>query len=65
MDKAESHSGPADRGQNLLVAKRTASEEPNTAPNAKRIEVSHDRLTKPDIQPPATTWRDHFLEKVY
>jgi hypothetical protein len=31
MDKAESQSFPADRGQNLLVAKRTASEEPNAA----------------------------------
>ena len=64
MDKAESHSVPAYRGQNLLVAKRTASEEPNTAPNIKGIEGSHDGLTKPDIQPPATTLRVPLLEKV-
>ncbi|KAF2175146.1 histone acetyltransferase GCN5 [Zopfia rhizophila CBS 207.26] len=63
MDKADSHSFPADRGQNLLVAKRTASEEPNTAPDTKRIKGFGDRLTEPDIQPPTTTWRVPFPEK--
>ncbi|KAF2465877.1 histone acetyltransferase GCN5 [Lindgomyces ingoldianus] len=60
MDKAESHSFPADRGQNILVAKRTASEEPNSAPDTKRID---NRLKEPDIQPAATTWRIPILEK--
>lgn len=61
MDKAESHLGPADRGQNLPVAKRTASKEPDAA---NRIEGIDDTLTKPDIQPPAITWRVPFQEKV-
>lgn len=64
MDTAESHSFPADRGQNLLVAERTGFEEPNIVPDTKRTEGLDDRLTEPDIQPPATNWRVPFPEKV-
>ncbi|KAF2278014.1 histone acetyltransferase GCN5 [Westerdykella ornata] len=61
MDGAGSHSDPADRGRNLLVAERKASEELDAA---KRIEgADDDTLTKPDIQPPATTGRVPFPEK--
>lgn len=55
MDKAESQSFPADSEQNL-IAKRTRFEEPNTAPDAKRIESSHDELTEPDVRTPPITW---------
>ncbi|KAI9839666.1 MAG: histone acetyltransferase [Sarea resinae] len=64
MDKAESHSlFPANRGQNVLVAKRAASEEPKTAPDPKRIKGFDDRLTEPEVQAPTTTWRVLFPEK--
>ncbi|KAK3944865.1 histone acetyltransferase gcn5 [Diplogelasinospora grovesii] len=63
MDKAGSQSFPADRGQYLLVAKRTASEEPNTASNTKRIKRFHDGLTEPDVQPPAIARRPAVLEE--
>ncbi|KAF2688333.1 histone acetyltransferase GCN5 [Lentithecium fluviatile CBS 122367] len=64
MDKAELHSIPADRWQNLLVAEGTGSEEPKTVPDTERMEGLDDGgLAKPDIQPPITTWRVPFPEK--
>lgn len=62
MEKAEPQSFPADSGQNL-EAKRTAFEDPNTAPDAKRIKSFHDGLTEPDVKTPATR-RVPFPEKV-
>ncbi|KAI9849860.1 MAG: histone acetyltransferase [Sclerophora amabilis] len=53
MDKAESHSSPADPGHNLISTKRTVSEELHTAPDTKRIKTFHDGVTELDIQPPA------------
>ncbi|KAG9228054.1 histone acetyltransferase GCN5-like protein [Amylocarpus encephaloides] len=63
MDKAESQSFLANREQNLLVAKRKASEEPNAPSATKRIKSSHVKFTEPDIEPPATTWMVPFPEK--
>jgi histone acetyltransferase len=64
MDTAASHSLPADGGQHPRVAKRTASEEPETAPDAKRAVGFDDGLTKPDIQLPTAAWRVPIPEKV-
>jgi hypothetical protein len=47
MDKAESQSFPADSGPSLLVSKRAAFEEPNTAPGAKKIKSFQDDNTAP------------------
>lgn len=59
MDEAESQSLPADSGPSTLVAKRTAFEEPNTAPGAKRIKGFQD-----DRKAPAPTLRVPFPDKV-
>lgn len=64
MDKAKSQSFLVNREQNLLVAKRKASAEPNAPSDTKRIKSSHDGSTEPDFEPPATTWRVPFPEKV-
>lgn len=64
MDTADSHLISAVSGQNVRPVKRTASEEPNTAPAAKRIEGSNVRLAEPDVQLPITIRRVPFLEKV-
>lgn len=58
MDKEEPQSCPAGSEQNL-VAKRTALEEPDLAPDAKRVKSFHDGLTGP-----AATRRVPFPEKV-
>ncbi|KAF1840942.1 histone acetyltransferase GCN5 [Cucurbitaria berberidis CBS 394.84] len=63
MATAGSHSVPADGGREFHIAKRTASGEPNTAPDTKRFKGFDDRLGEPDIQPPITTWRVPFPEK--
>ncbi|KAF2791992.1 histone acetyltransferase GCN5-like protein [Melanomma pulvis-pyrius CBS 109.77] len=63
MDIAESPSFLADHRQNLPVAKRPASKEPTTAPDTKRIKVFDDGLIKPEMQPPAITWRVPFPDK--
>ncbi|PLN86381.1 GCN5-related histone actyltransferase [Aspergillus taichungensis] len=51
MDEAESQSFSVDSGQTALVAKRTTPEEPNTAPDAKRIKISDDREIPLMIKP--------------
>ncbi|CZR61519.1 probable histone acetyltransferase GCN5 [Phialocephala subalpina] len=63
MDKRESQSFSANREQNLLVAKRKASEEPNTPTATKRIKSSHDGSTEPNVELPATAWRVPFPDK--
>jgi histone acetyltransferase len=60
MDKVESQ---ADNELNL-AAKRTACEEQNIAPNAKRAKHFHHRLTEADGKAPAITRRVPFPEKV-
>lgn len=62
-DEAESQSFPADSGQ-FLDAKRTAFEEPNTAPDAKRIKSFHDGLAKPNVNTQAVARRVPFPDKV-
>ncbi|KAL2368583.1 histone acetyltransferase [Blastomyces gilchristii SLH14081] len=52
MDKAASHSLPTSIGQHL-DAKRTAVEEPNNAPDPKRIKNFHDGSTEPESKTPA------------
>ncbi|EEQ89672.1 histone acetyltransferase [Blastomyces dermatitidis] len=52
MDKAASHSLPTSIGQHL-DAKRTAVEEPNNAPDPKRIKSFHDGSTEPESKTPA------------
>ncbi|KAH6880422.1 histone acetyltransferase GCN5 [Thelonectria olida] len=63
MDKAESLSFSDDREHNLLVAKRTASEELNAASDAKRIKTSHDGSTERHVQSPAKIRRVPFPDK--
>lgn len=63
QDKAEPQSSPADSGQ-FLDAKRTAFEEPNTAPDAKRIKSFHDGLKKPNVNTQAVAMRVLFPDKV-
>ncbi|KAE8149250.1 GCN5-related histone actyltransferase [Aspergillus avenaceus] len=63
MDEAELQSFPIDSVQNPLVAKRMASEEPNAAPDAKRIKSFHDDETPPVIKPSAITRIVPFPEK--
>ncbi|KAJ6137978.1 Acyl-CoA N-acyltransferase [Penicillium samsonianum] len=60
MDKVESQ---ADSGPNLLVAKRTACEEPNIAPDTKRSKGFHNGLTEADVETPAITRKAPFPEK--
>ncbi|KAJ5551690.1 Histone acetyltransferase GCN5 [Penicillium sp. DV-2018c] len=60
MDETESHS--ADRGQNFLVPKRTASEELNAATAAKRIKDFHDGLEL-DVKSQCRTRRVPFPDK--
>lgn len=64
MDKPESQSLPADSGHNLVAAKRTASEEPNASPDAKRIKGAHDGSTEPGVKSPAVTKRVPFPDRV-
>ncbi|KAI0449849.1 histone acetyltransferase GCN5-like protein [Xylaria acuta] len=54
---------PAGSGQNRLVAKRTASEEPDTASDAKKIKTFHDGLAEPDVRRPAIRPRIPFPDK--
>jgi histone acetyltransferase len=61
MDGAESPS--ADRGHNL-VAKRTASEELNTVPDAKKVKGFHDGSIEPDVKSPRIIRMVPFPEKV-
>ncbi|TVY42417.1 Histone acetyltransferase [Lachnellula subtilissima] len=63
MDKAESQSVPANREQNLL-AKRKAPAEPDTPSATKRTKSSHEGLTEPNVEPPATAWIVPFPEKL-
>ncbi|KAJ5615734.1 hypothetical protein N7537_000848, partial [Penicillium hordei] len=53
----------SDSGPNLLVAKRTACEEPSIAPDCKRAKRFHDGLTEPDVKTPGLAWRVPFPEK--
>ncbi|RJE20221.1 Histone acetyltransferase [Aspergillus sclerotialis] len=62
MDKAKARSFPADSRQNL-DSKRVAFEDPDTAPDAKRIKTFHDRLTEADFKTRAITWRVPFPDK--
>jgi hypothetical protein len=62
MDKGESQSSSVNREQNLQVAKRKASEEPNLPTATKRIKSSHDGSTEPNAELPA--WRIPFPDKV-
>ena len=74
MDKSVSQSISSDRDQNnqntpgLIVAKRTASEDPDTASdtkNPKKIKTSHDESKESDAQPPAAVIRNvPFPDKV-
>lgn len=64
MDKTKSQSSPADNGPNLLVAKRTACEEPSIAPGYKRAKRFHGGLTEPSVKTPGLTGRVPFPEKV-
>ncbi|KAM5353729.1 hypothetical protein ACJ41O_000379 [Fusarium nematophilum] len=59
MENAESQSFPADSVPIPPVAKRIASEEPNTTPSAKRSKASHDGST----ESPAIPWRIPFPDK--
>lgn len=61
-DEAQAFSGGY--RENHSVSKRSASEEPNTAPDAKRIKILHDGRPKPAAGPPATPQRIPFLDKV-
>ncbi|KAH7385093.1 histone acetyltransferase GCN5-like protein [Cadophora sp. MPI-SDFR-AT-0126] len=64
MDKGgDPQSFLANREENLLVAKRKASEESNTPPATKRIKSSHDGSTGPDVELPATAGRVPFPDK--
>ncbi|KAJ5694410.1 hypothetical protein N7536_004822 [Penicillium majusculum] len=63
MDKTKSQSSPADNGPNLLVAKRTACEEPSIAPGYKRAKRFHGGLTEPSVKTPGLTGRVPFPEK--
>ncbi|KAI0101607.1 histone acetyltransferase GCN5 [Nemania sp. FL0031] len=58
----EPQSFPAD-GQNRPVAKRTASEEPDTTSNAKKIKRFHDGPAEPDSRSPAIQRRIPFPDK--
>lgn len=56
MDEEEPQSTSSnDRGQNPLVAKRAASQDPDPASKAKRIKTSHGAQNESDVQPPAIT----------
>lgn len=58
MDKSATQSIPAKREDDrveTLVTKRMASGEPSPASDAKRVKISHDWETKPDVQPPRKT----------
>ncbi|KAJ5255155.1 hypothetical protein N7505_010306 [Penicillium chrysogenum] len=59
MDKVESQASD----ELNLAAKRTACEEQNIAPNAKRAKHIHDGLTQADGKAPAITRRVPFPEK--
>lgn len=63
----ESASQPIPDGQSLL-AKRTASKEPNSSAEAKRIKTSHHKSPEPDAhaqaQASTNNWRVPFPDKV-
>ncbi|KAF4992144.1 hypothetical protein FDECE_13815, partial [Fusarium decemcellulare] len=61
MDTVEPQSFPATDGQSLLVAKRPASEEPNTPSATKRIKKFHDGST--DTEPSDTSKRVPFPDR--
>ena len=63
QDETGSQSCPADSGQ-FLDAKRAAFEEPNTAPDAKRVKSVHDGLEKSNVNSQATARRIPFPVKV-
>jgi histone acetyltransferase len=63
MDKGDSQLSSVNREQNLQVAKRKASEEPNPPTATKRIKSSHDGSMEPNAELPATAWRIPFPEK--
>ncbi|KAG4438919.1 histone acetyltransferase [Cadophora sp. M221] len=64
MDKGgEPQSSAVGREQNLLAAKRKASQEPNGPTATKRIKSSHDGSAGPDVELPAIPWRVPFPEK--
>ena len=65
MDEAESQSPLVDNGQQLpFVAKRTTPEEPNAAPDAKRLKISDDGEAPPIGNLPPPTRIVPFPEKV-
>ncbi|KFY43137.1 hypothetical protein V495_04145 [Pseudogymnoascus sp. VKM F-4514 (FW-929)] len=61
MDKEEPQL--AAHGGDLLVAKRTASEELNNTSDTKRIKSFHDASIEPDVGPHSITHRIPFPEK--
>ncbi|KAL2168863.1 hypothetical protein VTG60DRAFT_6765 [Thermothelomyces hinnuleus] len=63
MDKVEPRSVSADHEQTPHVAKRSASEEPDSTSDSKRIKISHTGSAKPDVQPRAVPLRVPFPEK--
>ncbi|KAH7360378.1 histone acetyltransferase GCN5-like protein [Rhexocercosporidium sp. MPI-PUGE-AT-0058] len=63
MDKKQLQALSANREQSLLVAKRKASEEPNTPTATKRNKSSHTGSTGLNVELPATPWRVPFADK--
>ncbi|KAI0855492.1 histone acetyltransferase GCN5-like protein [Xylaria cubensis] len=63
MSHDETQAFSDDHRDNHPISKRTASEEPNTAPDAKRIKTLHDERPKPGSGPPATPQRIPFPDK--
>ncbi|KAI1293336.1 histone acetyltransferase GCN5-like protein [Xylaria venustula] len=63
MEGDETQAFSDDHRENHPISKRTASEEPNTAPDAKRIKTLHDGRSKPGSGPPATPQRIPFPDK--
>jgi len=65
VDIVESLSIPANRRQDLPIAEGMP-EEPNTVPDTGSIQgLDDETLAKSESQPPASTWRVPFPEKVY
>ncbi|KAJ5514552.1 Acyl-CoA N-acyltransferase [Penicillium fimorum] len=63
MAKAESQSFSVDNGPGLFIAKRTACEEPNSAPDAKRAKSLHGGLIESNVKTPAIARGVPFPEK--
>lgn len=64
MDKPQSHSFPADRGQTLLGVKRKPSDELHVQPLDKQSRDGQSLGGEPShLQPPDKTWRVPFPEK--